>query len=57
VQLSSPNCRAACLYISHLGDSLLEAVDEVKASGIPYFLVGHADDGNCAATALQSHVF
>ncbi len=32
--------------ISRLADCLLESIDEVNASGIPYFLVGHVGDGN-----------
>ena len=32
--------------ISRLADYLLQSVDEVNASGIPYFLVGHVGDGN-----------
>ena len=47
---SRPGCRAistdTCVPISRLADCLLESVDEVEASGIPYFLVGHVGDGN-----------
>lgn len=47
---SRPGCRAiatdTCVPISRLADALLESVDEVEASGIPYFLVGHVGDGN-----------
>ncbi|WP_287914951.1 FAD-binding oxidoreductase [Comamonas sp.] len=47
---SRPGCRAittdTCVPISRLADCLLESIDEVNASGIPYFLVGHVGDGN-----------
>ena len=47
---SRPGCRAVttdtCVPISRLADCLLASVDEVDASGIPYFLVGHVGDGN-----------
>ncbi len=47
---SRPGCRAistdTCVPISRLADCLLESIDEVEASGIPYFLVGHVGDGN-----------
>jgi D-lactate dehydrogenase (cytochrome) len=47
---SRPGCRAistdTCVPISRLADCLLESVDEVNASGLPYFLVGHVGDGN-----------
>ncbi len=47
---SRPGCRAiatdTCVPISRLADALLESVDEVEASGLPYFLVGHVGDGN-----------
>jgi D-lactate dehydrogenase (cytochrome) len=45
-----PGCRAistdTCVPISRLAECLVETVDEVQASGIPYFLVGHVGDGN-----------
>lgn len=47
---SRPGCRSistdVCVPISRLADCLLQSVDEVNASGIPYFLVGHVGDGN-----------
>ena len=47
---SRPGCRAistdTCVPISRLADCLLVSVEEVEASGIPYFLVGHVGDGN-----------
>ncbi|MFZ2738990.1 MAG: FAD-linked oxidase C-terminal domain-containing protein [Burkholderiaceae bacterium] len=47
---SRPGCRAmstdTCVPISKLADCLLDSVAEVKASGLPYFLVGHVGDGN-----------
>jgi D-lactate dehydrogenase (cytochrome) len=47
---SRPGCRAistdTCVPISRLADCLLESVNEVNASGLPYFLVGHVGDGN-----------
>jgi D-lactate dehydrogenase (cytochrome) len=47
---SRPGCRAistdTCVPISRLADCLLESVDEVNASGLSYFLVGHVGDGN-----------
>ena len=47
---SRPGCRAistdTCVPISRLADCLLDAIAEVEASGIPYFLVGHVGDGN-----------
>jgi D-lactate dehydrogenase (cytochrome) len=47
---SRPGCRAistdTCVPISKLADCLLDSIDEVNASGIPYFLVGHVGDGN-----------
>jgi D-lactate dehydrogenase (cytochrome) len=47
---SRPGCRAistdTCVPISRLADCLLDSIDEVEASGIPYFLVGHVGDGN-----------
>ena len=40
---SRPGCRSistdVCVPISRLADCLLQSVDEVNASGIPYFLV------------------
>ncbi|MCY3153636.1 2-hydroxy-acid oxidase, partial [Acinetobacter baumannii] len=48
---SRPGCRSittdTCVPISRLADCLLESIDEVNSSGIPYFLVGHVGDGNC----------
>ena len=38
--------QTCALPISRLADCLLQSVDEVNASGIPYFLVGHVGDGN-----------
>ncbi len=47
---SRPGCRAistdTCVPISKLADCLLASIDEVNASGLPYFLVGHVGDGN-----------
>ncbi len=47
---SRPGCRAittdACVPISQLANAILASVDEAKASGLPYFLVGHVGDGN-----------
>jgi D-lactate dehydrogenase (cytochrome) len=47
---SRPGCRViatdTCVPISRLADAMLESVEEVKASGIPYFLLGHVGDGN-----------
>lgn len=47
---SRPGCRSittdTCVPISRLADCLLESIDEVNASGLPYFLVGHVGDGN-----------
>ncbi|OIN92785.1 MAG: 2-hydroxy-acid oxidase [Comamonadaceae bacterium CG1_02_60_18] len=47
---SRPGCRAittdACVPISRLADAVLASVDEARASGIPYFMVGHVGDGN-----------
>ena len=47
---SRPGCRSittdTCVPISRLADCLLASIDEVNASGIPYFLVGHVGDGN-----------
>ncbi len=47
---SRPGCRAistdTCVPISRLADAMLASVDEARASGIPYFLVGHVGDGN-----------
>ncbi|RMW99265.1 FAD-binding protein [Allofranklinella schreckenbergeri] len=45
-----PGCRVittdTCVPISRLADCLLASLQEVQASGIPYFLVGHVGDGN-----------
>ena len=47
---SRPGCRSittdTCVPISRLADCLLASIDEVQASGLPYFLVGHVGDGN-----------
>ncbi|RMX03063.1 FAD-binding protein [Corticibacter populi] len=47
---SRPGCRAVttdvCVPISRLADCLLESLQEVESSGLPYFLVGHVGDGN-----------
>lgn len=47
---AKPGCRAvstdACVPISRLAQCLLESVEEVNATGLPYFLVGHVGDGN-----------
>jgi D-lactate dehydrogenase (cytochrome) len=47
---SRPGCKAittdACVPISTLAEAVVDSVDEAKASGIPYFLVGHVGDGN-----------
>ncbi|GAB4403545.1 MAG: FAD-linked oxidase C-terminal domain-containing protein [Rhodoferax sp.] len=47
---SRPGCKAittdACVPISHLADAVLASVDEARASGLPYFMVGHVGDGN-----------
>jgi D-lactate dehydrogenase (cytochrome) len=47
---SRPGCRVistdTCVPISRLADALLDSVDEARAAGIPYFLVGHVGDGN-----------
>jgi len=47
---SRPGCKAittdACVPISRLADAVLASVDEARASGIPYFMVGHVGDGN-----------
>jgi len=47
---SRPGCRAittdACVPISRLADALLDCITEARASGIPYYLVGHVGDGN-----------
>jgi D-lactate dehydrogenase (cytochrome) len=45
-----PGCRAvttdACVPISRLAECIVDTVDEVEASGLPYFIVGHVGDGN-----------
>lgn len=45
-----PGCRTVttdvCVPISRLADSVLEAIKEANASGLPYFAVGHVGDGN-----------
>ena len=47
---SRPGCRAVttdtCVPISKLAEAMIESIDEAKASGLPYFLVGHVGDGN-----------
>ncbi|KID34522.1 MULTISPECIES: FAD-binding oxidoreductase [Pseudoalteromonas] len=35
-----------CVPIDKLADCLLESINEVNDSGLPYFLVGHVGDGN-----------
>lgn len=45
-----PGCRAVttdcCVPISRLSECIVQTVDEVEASGLPYFIVGHVGDGN-----------
>jgi D-lactate dehydrogenase (cytochrome) len=45
-----PGCRVVttdtCVPISRLAECLLDTVQEVDASGLPYFIVGHVGDGN-----------
>jgi D-lactate dehydrogenase (cytochrome) len=45
-----PGCRSVttdtCVPISRLADCLLQTIDEVQASGLAYFIVGHVGDGN-----------
>lgn len=45
-----PGCRAVttdtCVPISRLAECLLETMDEVAASGLQHFMVGHVGDGN-----------
>jgi len=45
-----PGCRAVttdtCVPISRLAESINASVEEVEASGLPYFIVGHVGDGN-----------
>ncbi|OWQ84688.1 FAD-binding oxidoreductase [Roseateles terrae] len=45
-----PGCRCVttdtCVPISRLAESIQASVDEVEASGLPYFIVGHVGDGN-----------
>jgi D-lactate dehydrogenase (cytochrome) len=47
---SRPGCRTVttdtCVPISRLADCLLETIEEVDASGLPYYIVGHVGDGN-----------
>ena len=47
---SRPGCVAittdACVPISRLAEAVTQAVDEVHAVKLPYFLVGHVGDGN-----------
>ena len=47
---TKPGCRAVttdtCVPISRLAESINISVDEVEASGLPYFIVGHVGDGN-----------
>jgi D-lactate dehydrogenase (cytochrome) len=35
-----------CVPISRLAECIAENMDEVEASGLPYFIVGHVGDGN-----------
>lgn len=45
-----PGCRAVttdtCVPISQLAASINASVEEVEASGLPYFILGHVGDGN-----------
>ncbi len=45
-----PGCRCVttdtCVPISRLAESIHASVQEVEASGLPYFIVGHVGDGN-----------
>ena len=45
-----PGCRCVttdtCVPISRLAESISASVEEVEASGLPYFIVGHVGDGN-----------
>ncbi len=45
-----PGCRSVttdtCVPISRLAECISETVNEVEASGLPYFIVGHVGDGN-----------
>ncbi|MET0209414.1 MAG: FAD-linked oxidase C-terminal domain-containing protein [Burkholderiaceae bacterium] len=45
-----PGCRCVttdtCVPISRLAESINASIDEVEASGLPYFVVGHVGDGN-----------
>jgi D-lactate dehydrogenase (cytochrome) len=47
---TKPGCRAVttdtCVPISRLAESINISVDDVEASGLPYFIVGHVGDGN-----------
>jgi D-lactate dehydrogenase (cytochrome) len=47
---SRPGCRTVttdtCVPISRLSQCLLATVEEVEASGLPYYIVGHVGDGN-----------
>ncbi|ROZ76678.1 FAD-binding oxidoreductase [Ramlibacter sp. WS9] len=45
-----PGCRCivtdVCVPISRLADAIGEAIADVEASGVPYYVVGHVGDGN-----------
>lgn len=45
-----PGCKGittdVCVPISQLANSVLDAIADVQASGLPYFAVGHVGDGN-----------
>jgi D-lactate dehydrogenase (cytochrome) len=45
-----PGCRCVttdvCVPISRLADAIGEAIRDVEASGLPYYVVGHVGDGN-----------
>ncbi|MDI9335919.1 MAG: FAD-linked oxidase C-terminal domain-containing protein [Gammaproteobacteria bacterium] len=47
---AKPGCRIistdTCVPISRLADCLLDSLNEVKETTIPFFLVGHVGDGN-----------
>jgi D-lactate dehydrogenase (cytochrome) len=45
-----PGCRCVttdvCVPISRLADAIGEAIQDVEAAGLPYYVVGHVGDGN-----------
>jgi D-lactate dehydrogenase (cytochrome) len=47
---SKPGCRTVttdtCVPISRLAQCLLATVEEVEATGLPFYIVGHVGDGN-----------